>query len=530
MLATFVIGLREGLEAALIVGIIAAFLKKNGHRLTTMWLGVGAGIAISIAVGVALKLVESSLPQRQQEMMETVIGAVAVAFVTGMIIWMSKHSRGLKREIESAAQSALGEGTSRAMVAMAFLAVLKEGFESAVFLLATFQAAASTGTAILGAVLGIGASVLLGIGIYRGGVSLNLGKFFKGTSAFLILVAAGLVVAALRTAHEAGWLNAGQGRTVDLHWLAPAGSIRSAIFTGVLGIPADPRVIEVLGWFLYVIPMVLIAFWPHAHRPGAIQSARLKLAIAGACAVGAIVTFSAVPSAKLDVPATAPVVDRTGAAAGSVRLDGTTLHRSGGEQTRLTRAGRDVVTGVHTQHFTGTHPADSGTKPPTTLTLTEVTELNGGRVPVGMDPNVNPGPYRAAWHRSDALNVWTSHGKLYDASRVVRASVTLTGGGLTTQRTLTISPDAELPAGVTAPGASWSVTPSYTDDFSSALNSYAGERDSAKFWGRFVPLALLVAATALVVVALRARRRPSNTGQRVGVATPDTSSRSSAHA
>lgn len=527
MLATFVIGLREGLEAALIVGIIAAFLKKNGHRLTTMWVGVGAGVGISIAVGIILKVVESSLPQRQQEMMETVIGAIAVVFVTGMIVWMSKHSRGLKRELESAARNALGEGTSRAMVLMAFLAVLKEGFETAVFMLATFQAATSTAGAIAGAGLGIGGSILLGIGIYRGGVSLNLGKFFKGTSIFLILIAAGLVVTALRTAHEAGWLNAGQARTVDLHWLAPAGSVRSAIFTGVLGIPADPRVIEVLGWFLYVIPMALMAFWPSAHRPGAIRSARLKIGIAGVCVVGAIMAFVAVPAAHLDVPGSAPVVDGSGAGAGTVRLDGTTLRKSGADPVHLSSAGHATVTGVRTRHLTATTADDA--KPPATLTLSEVTQLNGGRVPVGMDPNINPGPYRAAWHRSDVVNVWTTHGKLYDASRVARSSVTLTGGGLSTQRSLTISADAKMPSGMSAPGASWSVKPSYTDDVATALNHFAGDRDSANFWGRALPAGLLVAALTLLVVAFRARRRLPSTDQPVG-ATPHTSSRSSAHA
>ncbi|WP_446665757.1 iron uptake transporter permease EfeU [Flexivirga sp. B27] len=534
MLATFVIGLREGLEAALIVGIIAAFLKKNGRPLTTMWLGVGAGIAISIAVGVTLKVVESALPQRQQEMMETVIGAVAVVFVTTMIIWMSKHSRGLKRELESAAQNALGQGTTRAMVIMAFLAVLKEGFESAVFLLATFQAATNTTGAIAGAVLGIAMAVLLGLGIYRGGVKLNLGKFFKGTSIFLILVAAGLVVSALRTAHEAGWLNAGQGTTVDLHWLAPVGSIRSAVFTGVLGIPADPRVVEVLGWFLYVIPMALVAFWPAAHRPSAIQSARLKLTIAGACAIGAVAAFFAVPSAQLDVPAAAPVADAAGSSAGSVHLNGLTLHRSADgsaqESIRLEAAGHATVTGVRTRHFTGVTESASDTKPPATLTLAEVTALNGGRVPVGVDPAVNPGPFRATWHLSDKVDVWTTHGKLYDAARAAQASVSLAGGGLSTQRTVTIADGAKLPAGMTAPSTSWSVRPAYTDDFAAELNHFATERDSVRFWGRAIPAALLLTAIILTVLALRARRRIPTVMTNTGAPAPHHSSRSSAHA
>lgn len=529
MLATFVIGLREGLEAALIVGIVAAFLKKNGQRLTAMWLGVGVGVAISIAVGVALKVIESNLPQRQQEMMETIIGGVAVVFVTGMIIWMSKHSRGLKREIESAAQSALGTGTARAMVMMAFLAVLKEGFESAVFLLATFQAATNTGSAIAGAVLGIGCAVLLGIGLYTGGVSINLGKFFKGTSAFLILIAAGLVVSALRTAHEAGWLNAGQHRTVDLHWLAPVGSIRSAVFTGVLGIPADPRLIEVLGWFLFVIPMTLIVFWPAAHRPSARQSARLKVAVAAACAVGAIVAFVAVPSATLSTRQRVPVVDGTGSAAGSIQLTGHTLRTSKGADIELQSKGPAVVAGVRTRHLTGAAASASGGTAPTTLTLAQVTALNGSRVPVGMDPSVNPGPYKATWNMTDKLDVWTSHGRVYDASRTSRASVTLTGGGLNTARTMTIAPGAKVPAGVTAPTGSWSVAPSYVDDFNAKLNHFASQRDSSNFWGRFVPIALLVAAAALVIVALGSRRRLHATGNPASGTAPHPS-RSSAHA
>ena len=248
MLATFIIGLREGLEAALIVGIIAAFLTKNGRRLTPMWIGVGSAVLLSLAVGITLAVVEHSLPQSAQEGMETVIGAVAVFFVTGMILWMSSHSRGLKRELEASAQHALGGGASSALVVMAFLAVLKEGFETSVFLLATFQASTSAAVAATGALLGILVSIGLGIAIYRGGVRINLSKFFRATGIFLVLVAAGLVVTALRTAHEAGWLNAGQQRTFDLSWLAPVGSIRGALFTGVLGILTGGLIISGMLW------------------------------------------------------------------------------------------------------------------------------------------------------------------------------------------------------------------------------------------------------------------------------------------
>jgi high-affinity iron transporter len=210
VLATLVIGLREGLEAALIVGIIAAFLRRNGRGLGPMWLGVGLAVGAGIAVGVALWLLESALPQAQQEALETVIGAVAVVFVTGMLLWMNRHARSMKRELETSAGAALHDGGAWALAAMAFLAVLKEGFETSVFLLATFRAAQSAGLAAGGAVLGIAIAVGIGWGVYAGGVRIDLGRFFRITGAFLVLVAAGLVLTAVRTAHEAGWIVAGQ--------------------------------------------------------------------------------------------------------------------------------------------------------------------------------------------------------------------------------------------------------------------------------------------------------------------------------
>lgn len=191
MLATLVIGLREGLEAALIVGIIAAFLRRNGKSLTAMWIGVALAVALSIAVGIGLDLVEQALPQSSQEAMEAAIGAIAIVFVTGMIAWMNAHARDLKRQIEADAAEALGQTGTYALASMAFLAVLREGFETSVFLLATFSAAQSAMLAAAGAVIGLLAAVVIGWGIYIGGVRINLGRFFRITGAFLILVAAG---------------------------------------------------------------------------------------------------------------------------------------------------------------------------------------------------------------------------------------------------------------------------------------------------------------------------------------------------
>jgi high-affinity iron transporter len=264
VLPTFVIGLREGLEAALIVGIIAAFLARQNRRdaLRQVWVGVLAAVAICLGIAVALQLLERVLPQRQQEMLETVVGILAVVMVTGMIVWMRRHARAMKGELEGAAAAALAEGSARALVAMAFLAVLREGFETSVFLLATFQASGNATTAGIGAVLGILVAVALGWGIFHGGVRLNMGRFFTLTSAVLVLVAAGLVMTAVHTAHEAGWVNIGQGQAADLTWLVQPGTPIASLLTGVLGIQPTPTVLEVLGWALYVVPMLVFVLRP----------------------------------------------------------------------------------------------------------------------------------------------------------------------------------------------------------------------------------------------------------------------------
>src|ERR1700749_4815653 len=221
MLPTFVIGLREGLEAALIVGIIAAFLGQQGRKdaLRQVWIGTGIAVAICIAVAVLLQVISSDLPQRQQEGLETVVGALAVCMVTYMIMFMRRHARNLKGELVGAAASALASGSSRALVGMAFLAVLREGFETVVFLLATFHASGDATASWVGALLGILLAVALGYGIYKGGVRINLSRFFRITGIVLVVIAAGLVMTAVHTANEAGWLTIGQAQAFDLSWL-----------------------------------------------------------------------------------------------------------------------------------------------------------------------------------------------------------------------------------------------------------------------------------------------------------------------
>jgi high-affinity iron transporter len=261
--------LREGVEASLIVGIIAAFLVKEGRRdaLSKMWFGVGIAVGICLAIAVFLQIADNNLPQKQQEGLETVVGLIAVTAVTYMIFWMRRNARGLKKELQEGAAKALAAGSTGALVGMAFLAVLREGFETAVFLLAVFQDTSNTTAAGGGAVLGLAAAVVIGYLLYRGGVSINLSRFFRVTGFVLALVAAGLVATAIHTAHEAGWINSFQNQALDLTWLVGPGTVRGALLTGMLGLQPQPTVGEVAGWLIYAVPVGLYVAWPDSWRP-----------------------------------------------------------------------------------------------------------------------------------------------------------------------------------------------------------------------------------------------------------------------
>lgn len=264
MIPTYVIGLREGLEAALIVSIVAAFLRRQGQReaLRWVWLGVAIAVVLCTAVGVALQLLDEQLPQRQQEQLETVIGVCAVGIVTFMIVWMRRHAARLRGEIERSAASALATGSVVGLVAMAFFAVLREGLETAVFLLAAFQESSSPLSAGFGALLGILTAVAISLGIYRGGVRIDLARFFKVTAIFLVLIAAGLLASAMHTAHEGGWVNSLQGQALDLSWLVVPGTVTASLLTGMLGLQPRPTDGEVLVYLLYAVPMLLFVLWP----------------------------------------------------------------------------------------------------------------------------------------------------------------------------------------------------------------------------------------------------------------------------
>jgi len=268
----FVIGLREGVEAALVVGIIATFLyqQRRADAVRWMWAGVALAVAICVAVAVVLQIVDEQLPQRQQEAFEAAVGVVAVAMVTWMIIYMRRHARRLGGDLRTSAASALAAGSAVSLVVMAFLAVMREGLETAMFLLAAFQASMGVSplSAGLGAVAGLLVAAAIGWAIYRAGMRVNMARFFKITSVLLVIIAAGLLSSAVHHANEAALVTVGHEQALDLSAvIVPSSdSVTTGLITGLLGLYPYPSVAEVVVWLAYAIPMLVYVLWPQ-RRP-----------------------------------------------------------------------------------------------------------------------------------------------------------------------------------------------------------------------------------------------------------------------
>lgn len=261
MLVPFLIMFREGIEAALLVGIIASYLKQSGRSewMKPVWIGVVAAIFLCFGVGIFLKFTTSDFPQKQQELFAGVIGIIAIWFLTWMVFWMKQAARSMKSNIQSTIDQAIvtGDKSGFALVGMAFLAVAREGLESVFFLLATFTQNVGI-EAPIGAVLGIAASVAVGFGIYQGGVHLNLKQFFRWTGIFIIFVAAGLLAGSLRAFHEAGVWNLFQEIVFDLSNVLPRNGFLGTILAGFFGYSDAPTVGEVFVYLTYLIPAIFL--------------------------------------------------------------------------------------------------------------------------------------------------------------------------------------------------------------------------------------------------------------------------------
>ncbi|MFC0217010.1 high-affinity iron transporter [Pseudochelatococcus lubricantis] len=275
MLAPFLIMLREGLEAALVVGIIAGYLKQTGRAawLPAVWVGILLALALTLFAGAALQALSSGFPQKAQELFEAIIGLVAVVVLTSMVFWMRKVARSIRHELHDHIDAAFtgGRNATLALIGMAFFAVAREGLESLFFLLAIFQQ--SEGLAVpLGALLGLLAAAALGYGIYWGGVRLNLRLFFRWTGIFILFVAAGILAGALRALHEAGVWNRLQATAFDAsHWL-PLDSVAGSVLAGLFGYHETPAVGEVIAYIAFLALTLPWFLWtPAPPAPSAVS-------------------------------------------------------------------------------------------------------------------------------------------------------------------------------------------------------------------------------------------------------------------
>jgi high-affinity iron transporter len=267
VLANYLIGLREGLEAALVVSILVAYLVKSErrHLLPRIWLGVGLAVAVSLAFGAALTFGPRGLTFKAQEAIGGSLSIVAVAFVTWMIFWMARAARSLGGELRGRIDVA-AEGSRWSLGVVAALAVGREGLETALFLWAATKAGTRetvgsvtpTWEPLLGAALGIATAVLLGYLIYRGAVRINLTRFFTWTGAFLILVAAGVLAYGIHDLQEARFLPGLGNLAFDVSDTVDINSWYGSLLKGIFNFSPATTKLEAAAWLLYAIPVMVL--------------------------------------------------------------------------------------------------------------------------------------------------------------------------------------------------------------------------------------------------------------------------------
>ena len=274
--AAFVVALREGIEAALIVSIILAYLRQieRTDRTSLVWWGTGSAIAVSLVVGTMIFVVGAEFEGKAEQIFEGLVTLTAVGVLTWMIFWMRRQGARIKGELQEKVDTALMTG-GLALAALAFVAVLREGVETALFIFAAAKGTAiedggATAVAqVIGTALGLGVAIVLGLLLYRGGIRMNLRSFFRVTGAILIVVAAGLFAYALHELQEAGWLPFLAGTAFDVSGSFADDEGVGALLRGLIGYQANPTWLEVVGWVSYLTTVGLSFL-----RPQAVSGAR----------------------------------------------------------------------------------------------------------------------------------------------------------------------------------------------------------------------------------------------------------------
>ena len=272
-------GLREGVEAALIVSIILAYLARTGNsrHFGRIWLGTAAAVLLSLGLGVVLFVTVGEFEEPYEQIFEGLTMLLAAAVVTWMLFWMRRQSGSVKSELHAAVDRALTQGTVLGLAVLAFTAVIREGLESSLFLVGQATSAESGAAWVLvGALVGFGIAALIGVGFYRGARVINLRTFFRWTGIALIFIAAGLVSKAVHEFVEIGWITFGTQPLFDIsaflpHEAAPGVSGGIVLFVGqmlraMFGYTSQPEVITFVAWIGYVVVVLALFLRPVAPR------------------------------------------------------------------------------------------------------------------------------------------------------------------------------------------------------------------------------------------------------------------------
>lgn len=274
MLSSFLIALREGLEAALIVGILIAYVVKTArrHLLLPIWSGVSIALAMSIGLGFFLSITSSELSDRGAKFFAGTTSFIAVSLVTWMVFWMKRTARQLKTELHAKVETAAGIG-ALAIASAAFFAVAREGLETALFVYTNFQTVDSKTPAMIGLLSGLTLSVILGYLIYRGAIRFNLSTFFTATGVALIVVAAGVLSYGVHEFQELGWLPGNTNYAWDVTAWVPKDSLVGSILAGTIGFDANTSWLQLFIWAGY-LALVMVLYLKPSERKSAELAAK----------------------------------------------------------------------------------------------------------------------------------------------------------------------------------------------------------------------------------------------------------------
>lgn len=271
-------GLREGVEAALIIAIICAYLAKTGnrHHFPKVFAGAGLAIALSAILGVILFVSVGGLQEPYEQIFEAITLFAAAAVVTWMLFWMRRQARTVKGELQAAVDRALDEGSVMALAVLAFVAVIREGLETSLFLVGQANSADQGAPSILvGALIGLAIAAALGVGFYHGSRRINLATFFRWTGVALIFIAAGLLSVGVHELIEIGVIAVGAQTLFDLSSVLPhsadGGNVIGQFLRALFGYSSTPEVTTFLVWLTYVVVVLVLFLRP--TRPAAAQVA-----------------------------------------------------------------------------------------------------------------------------------------------------------------------------------------------------------------------------------------------------------------